>query len=98
MSVAVNDALIATAAQAVFCEVAGEAVILDVASGRYFALNPIGTAIWRYLATPCTVVSVCQKLLAEYAVSPEQCEADVTALIDQLAEHGLVTRQEQAAG
>jgi hypothetical protein len=30
------------------------------------------------------------KLLAEYDVPPERCEAEVTALLEELAAHGLV--------
>jgi len=78
--------------------VAGEAVILDVASGRYFALDPVGTSIWQCLRKPCTIGSICEQLLAEYDVAPSRCESDVTALIGQLAGQGLVNLKQQAAG
>jgi PqqD family protein of HPr-rel-A system len=72
------------------CEVAGETVILDAASGQYFALNRIGSAIWQHLQKPCTVLSLCERLRNEYNVTAERCEADVSALLEQLAERGLV--------
>lgn len=98
MHVTLEQALIVAAPQAVFCEVAGEAVILDVGSGRYYALDPIGTMVWQYLRTPCTLESICTKLTAEYDVSESRCEADVAALIEQLAEHSLVSLEKQAEG
>lgn len=79
------------APHAVSCELAGETVILDTASDRYFALSAIGTEIWNRLQTPCTLAALCDWLQQEYDVTPEQCRADVSALLDQLAEQGLVT-------
>jgi hypothetical protein len=72
------------------CEVAGETVILDAASGQYFALNPVGTSIWQQLQSPRSVGSLCEMLRAEYDVPAEQCEADVSALLVQLAAKGLI--------
>lgn len=95
MHVSLEQALIVAAPQAVFCEVAGEAVILDMGSGRYYALDPISTTVWQHLRTPCTLESICTKLQAEYEVSSSRCEADVAALIGQLAEHRLVSLEER---
>ena len=72
------------------CEVAGETVILDAASGQYFALNRVGSAIWQHLQDQCTVLSLCERLRQKFDVTPERCEADVSALLEQLAERGLV--------
>jgi len=93
-----QDAVIATNPQAVFCQVAGEAVILDVASGRYFALDAVGTAIWQSLSTPRTLTAVCDAIQAEYDVSRDRCEADVSAFLEQLAAQGLIKVEECAAG
>jgi hypothetical protein len=76
--------------KAVWCEVAGETVILDTASDRYFALSATGTEVWNALQTPCTLASLCDRLVSEYQVSAEQCLADVSALLDQLVGNGLV--------
>jgi Coenzyme PQQ synthesis protein D (PqqD) len=73
----------------VSCVLAGESVILNMASGQYFALNPVGSQIWQWLQEPCTKEVVCQRLIAEYEVSREQCEAEVTALFAKLSEYGL---------
>lgn len=81
---------IETTSRAVACEVGGETVILDIASGQYFALDDIGSAIWRHLQTPRSAASLCDLLLAEYDVSRERCEKEVMTLMEQLAEHGLV--------
>jgi hypothetical protein len=79
------------APQAISCEVAGETVILDTVSERYFAVDAIGTRIWKALQSPCTLGSLCDRLIDEYDVPAEQCRADISALLDQLSQHGLVT-------
>ena len=90
MSVHSSETLIVASPNVTSCEVSGEAVILDAASGRYFALDPVGSALWQHLQTPCTVASLCQKLLDEYDVTAERCHAGVATLLDQLAAQGLI--------
>ena len=85
------ERLIVPTRDAVSCELAGETVILDMPSGRYFALDSIGTQIWEWLQTPCTTASLCARLMQEYDVEEGQCAADVAKLLRQLAEQGLVT-------
>jgi hypothetical protein len=88
---ALNRSIIAPTPSAVSCELAGEAVILDMNSGRYYALDPIGTRIWQLLETPCTAESLCARLLEDYDVDPARCYHDVSTLLNHLAGHGLVT-------
>jgi PqqD family protein of HPr-rel-A system len=89
------EQLIVLTSQAVSCELGGEAVILDIRSGQYFALSPVGAQIWRFLESPCTLASLCARLVEEYDVEPARCEADVSALLDKLASHGLITFEER---
>jgi len=86
-----EEKLIVPSSQAVSCEIGGEAVILDLASGQYFALNAIGAQIWQWLSEPSTAESICERLLGEYDVAPDACRAQVKQLVDQLASHRLVT-------
>ena len=96
-NVSIREALIATSPQVVFCEVAGEAVILDVEAGKYYALDTVGTAVLQLLQNPATLAQICQKLYAEYDVTLERCEDDVAALVEDLASHGLVRLGPSAA-
>ena len=82
--------VVESTSRATSCEIGDETVILDFESGQYFALNTVGTAIWRYLQTPCTFAVLCDRLMAESEVPPGRCQAKVSALVEQLAEHGLV--------
>jgi len=72
-------------------DVGGETVLLDLASGSYFGLNPVGSRVWQLLVErQCTLAEACDVLLDEYEVGRQQLEADVLALAARLAEQSLV--------
>ena len=74
-------------------EVAGETVLLNLATGTYFGLNLVGGRIWQLLeAGADTLAQVAETLQAEFEVSGDEAEADVLSLAGDLAEHGLLTR------
>ena len=68
----------------------GETVILALANGVYYGLDPIGSRIWNLIQEPQQVAAVRDALLAEYEVAPTQCERDLLALLSRMAEAGLV--------
>lgn len=72
-------------------EVGGETMLLDLASGRYFGLDPVGGRFWQLLETGQTATQARDTMLGEFAVEPGQLDSDLEALIGQLAENGLVT-------
>lgn len=76
--------------EALFQEVGGEAVLLDLASERYFGLDPVGTRIWTLLGEDSRLQSVHERLCAEYDAEPDRIAADLLALVGKLAEAGLV--------
>ncbi|HTP88144.1 MAG TPA: PqqD family protein [Bryobacteraceae bacterium] len=75
----------------VCCDLAGETVLLHLASNTYFGLDETGTQIWNSLRESRTIREIRDELLRSYEVAPEQCEQAVIALISDLAKHGLVT-------
>ena len=72
------------------CDVADEAVVLHLASGAYFGLNEVAAAVWRMLQTPRTVEEIEALVLSQYKVERTQCEQDVSRLLHDLAQAGLV--------
>jgi hypothetical protein len=84
------DSVVAAAPEQVSCDLAGEAAILNLKSGVYFGLNPIGARIWELIQEPKGTKEVVQALLQEYDVEAERCEADVMQLLHDLSEHGLI--------
>lgn len=81
-----------------FQELQGETVLLNLTTGVYLGLNPIGTRIWRLMESKQSLREVLDAILQEYDVPEEQLTGDVVSLVDKMRAHGLVeVRQEQAA-
>jgi hypothetical protein len=73
-------------------QVGHETVILDLASGTYFGLDPVGAHIWQLLGEGKTLAEICEMMLEEYEVEREQLETDVLRLTGELLERGLVVQ------
>jgi len=78
-------------AQVMARQVGEETVILDLASGTYFGLDPVGARIWQLLTEGKTLAEVCAAMLAEYEVSREDIERDVLKLAEDLHAKQLIS-------
>jgi hypothetical protein len=67
-----------------------EVVILGLAGEEYYSLKEVGAAIWEMIETPRTVRKIRAAILARYAVEPECCERDLLAVLQELADEGLI--------
>ena len=81
----------------VFRDLEGEAVILDLASGRYFGLNAVGTRIWTLLEGGTDIDRIVDAIASEYDADVQQIARDVTALIEQLSSRGLIVDAQESA-
>ena len=81
---------LATSDDAICRQVGGETVLLDIASGTYFGLDPVGARVWQLIDDgECTLSDACDRIGAEYDVPRDVLEQDVLALAEKLVEHGL---------
>jgi hypothetical protein len=77
--------------ESVVCaELDQEAVLLNVETGVYFGLDPIGTAIWKLLEAGSTEEDIIRQLTAEYEVELVQIQTDMAEFLDLLSSKGLV--------
>jgi hypothetical protein len=67
-----------------------ETVILGMADGVYYGLDAVGARVWTLLATPQRVSELVSAVTREFDVRADECERDVLALLDELAERRLV--------
>jgi hypothetical protein len=88
-SVSLESTVVAAADQ-VFCDLAGEAIILSLKSGTYYGLDAVGARIWQLLQTPRVVARIRDQVLEEFDVEPSRCEQELLALLEQLVRHSLV--------
>lgn len=81
----------------VSCDLGGEAALLNLKSGVYYGLNPVGAYIWGLLAEPVAVRELCSQLEQAYEVEPARCEEEVLALLSEMAGHKLIEVREETA-
>lgn len=90
--------LIVASKEQVSTDLGEEAVILNLKTGVYHGLDAVGARIWNLLAETGRVNDILDALLKEYEVEPDRCERDLLALLQKLADEGLIeVRNETAA-
>jgi hypothetical protein len=78
-------------AQVMARQVGDETVILDLGSGTYFGLDPVGARIWQLIGEGKTLGEICDTMLDEYEVTREALQRDVFDLVDKLLEQKLIS-------
>lgn len=68
-----------------------ETMLLDLASGTYFGLNPVGGRFWQLLEDGLSAPDARDALLEAFDVEVAQLDADLADLLGQFAEKGLIT-------
>ncbi|MDP3620166.1 MAG: PqqD family protein [Ramlibacter sp.] len=71
-------------------QVGDEMVILDLASGNYFGLGPVGARAWQLISEGRTFADACEVLVDEYDVTRDVLEGDLLRLKEQLISRGLI--------
>ena len=85
-----KSAIICRNPSAISSELDGEAVILDMESGKYHSLDSTGTKIWALLEDKISLDDVVLQLIGEYSVERQQCTTEVEEFINQMVDLGLV--------
>ena len=84
---------IVAAPDQVSSELAGDSVILNLKTGLYFGLNEVGAKVWEQIQSPTTFQEICDAVLAEYDVSADECNQDITELLEEMVKAQLVEVQ-----
>ena len=78
-----NDALLST-------NLEDDVVMMDVEQGAYYGLEAVAARIWALTEQPLSVGSLCDRLVSEYQISPEQCQQEVLTFLGELLNQRLV--------
>ena len=78
-----SDALLST-------NLEDDVVMMDVEQGAYYGLEAVAARIWALTEQPLSVGSLCDRLVTEYQISPEQCQQEVLAFLGELLNQHLV--------
>jgi hypothetical protein len=68
----------------------GELVLLDLAKGEYYGLDPLGARTWNGLVGGRSIAEIANELVADYDVDLNTLRADLVKLLGELAGKGLV--------
>ena len=83
------DSTVAPSDDAVFREMDGESVLLNLETGMYFGLDDVGTRVWRLAADNGSLRAVRERLVEEYDADPATIERDLLGLAEALVSKGL---------
>jgi hypothetical protein len=72
----------------------GEAILLNLGTGKYYGLDAVGSRMWALLVQHGQIELAYRALLLEYAVTPEKLQHDLIALVEKLAAQQLLTIHE----
>ncbi len=67
-----------------------ESVLLNLETEQYFGLDETGTRMWQLVTDSPNIDAAYQGLLAEFDVEPELLRSNLTELLGQLVENGLL--------
>jgi hypothetical protein len=73
-----------------FRNLGGEGVLVNLTTGVYYGLDPLGTRIWDLLVSGMSLAQVLQTILAEYDVTLAQAQSDLQVLVQELTEKRLL--------
>jgi len=71
-------------------EIDGEAVMMNIQTGKYYGLDEIGSRIWELMEHKIQVKEIIGQLQKEYDVSEQQCKTDVLNLLNELKSNQLI--------
>ena len=68
-----------------------ELVMVSIESGNYFVLNLTARRIWDLLESPLSISEICDKLMEEYEIDPQNCQAEVLQFAEKLLSKHIIT-------
>jgi hypothetical protein len=85
------DATVVARPDQISAELPDEMVILSLATGKYFGLNPVGAQIWEWIQQPRSVAELRDLVLERYAdVDTKRCVQEVIDLLQQMEVASLI--------
>ena len=70
--------------------VQNDLMMLNIEQSAYYSMDSIGAEIWSMLESPRSVRELAERLQQRYAVTPEQCQQDVLAFLQEMRANGMI--------
>jgi hypothetical protein len=87
------ETIVRVADDVVFRELDGETVLLNLQSGLYFGLDPVGTRMWQLCQQGGSIRSVWETLQSEFDAPADILRSDLLEFVDELVTQGLIRVQ-----
>jgi hypothetical protein len=72
-------------------EIDGEVVMMNIETGRYIGMNPVGSEVWKILEQgPSSIHRICKELLLNFKVDQSTCEQEVLSFCTQMLKENLI--------
>ena len=78
--------------QVVTRQVGDETVILNLESGTYFGLDPVGSRFLELLSAEGSLAGGVARMLEEYEVTETELQTDLLRLVEEMIDNGLLER------
>lgn len=88
------DTRVTVPAGVMFRDLDGEAVLLELETGRYYSLNETGTRMWILLQEHGSVETAFHALLDEYDIAEDRLRRELLGFVDILATRRLLQAHE----
>lgn len=85
------DTVVAVSDDAVFRELEGESVVLNLETGMYYGLDEVGTRAWRAIEPKGALRQALDRVLQDFDAARTTAEADLLELAAALIDKGLWT-------
>ncbi len=92
------ETVVARNEEPVAVEVDRTIVMLSIDQGMYFGLEGTGPRIWALLEQPRSAAQLCEALLNEFDIDPDDCQREVLGFLEELRDAQLIRVHDEATG
>jgi hypothetical protein len=72
-------------------QIGEEIVLLDMASGKYYKIDEIGSTIWSLIKEPKTIDEIVDLILVDFDVDRATCVSDVSKFLEDIKSKDFLT-------
>jgi hypothetical protein len=84
------DSIVVAAADQISTQIDDEAALLNLKTGVYYGLDPMGAYIWKLLSAPITVHALQTQLEQDYEVRADIIARDLDNFLNEMLSAGLI--------
>ncbi len=82
------DSIVSRRADLVATDIDQDKVFLDIALGKYYGINRVGSSIWDIAEQPVSIADICRELMGRFEIDEATCKKETLAFCQSLVESG----------